>query len=224
MNDTTAHGSLETRLLAIIDTHFPDSLAHGRDHVLRVVESCKEIADDIIADEGRKVDRDVLLAAAYLHDIGRLNDMMPLARAVPPASEPHASRSVAFAREILRGIGAFPAAKVPAVEQAILAHSFSLGEHPATIEGKILSDADKLDALGAQGIIRTVAYSVEQRRSLQDTLDHFNEKILKLKDSLYTAPAKRIAAGKHEIVARFVDDLVQGLAGVPERASSTSSK
>ena len=224
MNDSPVHGGLETRLLAIIDNHFPDSLAHGRDHVLRVVVSCKEIADSIVTEEGRMIDRDVLLAAAYLHDIGRLGDMMPLARAVPPASEPHATRSVAFAREILHGLGGFPAGKVRAVEQAILAHSFSLGERPGTIEGMILSDADKLDALGAQGIIRTVAYSVEQHRSLQDTLDHFNEKILKLKELLYTSAAKEMAAAKHDIVARFVDDLVHGMAGVPARASSTSSK
>ncbi len=218
------NADIEGRLLSIIDHHFPDSLAHGREHVLRVVESCKEIANSIVAEEGRKVDRDVLLAAAYLHDIGRLSDMMPLARAVPPASEPHATRSVAFAREILQGLGGFPAAKIHAVEQAILAHSFSMGEQPGTVEGKILSDADKLDALGAQGIIRTVAYSVEQGRSLQDTLDHFNEKILKLKDLLYTNPAKRIAVAKHDIVACFVDDLVHGLAGVPARVSNTSSK
>jgi uncharacterized protein len=224
MKETTAHDSLETRLLAIIDAHFPDSLAHGREHVLRVVVSCKEIANSIMTEEGRRIDHDVLLAAAYLHDVGRLSDMMPLARAVPPASEPHATRSVAFAREILRSMGGFPAVKIPAVEQAILAHSFSLGEQPGSIEGMILSDADKLDALGAQGIIRTVAYSVEQKRSLKDTLDHFNEKILKLKDLLYTAPAKRIAEDKHDIVARFVDDLVHGLDGVPERASNTSSK
>jgi uncharacterized protein len=224
MNDPTAGHGLEARLLDIIDHHFPDSLAHGREHVLRVVSTCKEIAASIVADEGLPIDEDVLLAAAYLHDIGRLGDMMPLARAVPPASEPHASRSVAFAREILRGMGGFPLKKVPAVEQAILAHSFSLGERPASIEGEILSDADKLDALGAQGIIRTVAYSVEQKRSLQDTLDHFNEKILKLKDLLYTSAAKDIAVAKHDIVARFVDDLVHGMADVPARASSTSSK
>ncbi|NMC08641.1 MAG: HD domain-containing protein, partial [Candidatus Lokiarchaeota archaeon] len=174
--------------------------------------------------EGRRIDLEVLLAAAYLHDVGRLADMMPLARAVPPESEPHATRSVAFAREILRGIGVFPAAKIPAVEHAILAHSFSLGERPGSIEAMILSDADKLDAIGAQGIIRTVAYSVELKRSLQDTLDHLNEKILRLKDTLYTPQAKRVAVGKHDIVVRFVDDLVQGLAGVPERASNTSSK
>ncbi len=224
MKDTPTHGGLETRLLAIVDGHFPDSLAHGRAHVLRVVTSCKEIATSIEAEEGLQVDRDVLLAAAYLHDIGRLPDVKPLACAVPPASEPHATRSVAFAREILHGLDGFPAAKVPAVEQAILAHSFSMGKQPGSVEGEILSDADKLDALGAQGIIRTVAFSVEQGRSLQDTLDHFNEKILKLKELLYTSPAKRIAAAKHDIVARFVDDLVHGLAGVPARADNTSSK
>jgi uncharacterized protein len=224
MTDTHVHNGLETRLLGIIDRHFPDSLAHGRAHVLRVVASCKEIAASIEAEEGFKIDREVLLTASYLHDIGRLPDLKPLASTVPPASEPHATRSVSFAHEILQNMDDFPAGKIPAVEQAILAHSFSMGEQPCSIEGKIVSDADKLDALGAQGIIRTVAYSVEQGRSLQDTLDHFNEKILKLKDSLYTSPAKRIAAAKHDIVARFVEDLVHGLAGVPTRASSTSSK
>ncbi len=218
------NADIEGRLLGIIDSHFPDSLAHGRAHVLRVVASCKQIADSIVAEERQEVDRDVLLAAAYLHDLGRLGDVKPLASAVPPVEEPHATRSVAFAREILRGMDGFPREKVPAVEQAILAHSFSMGEQPGTIEGKILSDADKLDALGAQGIVRTVAYSVEKGRSLQDTLDHLNGKILKLKDLLYTAPARLIAAAKHEIVARFIDDLVQDIDKVPARADKTSSK
>nr|MDO8085158.1 HD domain-containing protein [Candidatus Sigynarchaeum springense] len=218
------NADIEARLHEVVDRYFPDSLAHGRGHVLRVVASCKEIATGIEAEGMRRIDRDVLLAAAYLHDTGRLGDMQPLARAVPPAGAPHAARSVDFAREILHNVGGFPLAKIPAVEQSILAHSFSKGERPATIEGEILSDADKLDALGAQGIIRTVAYSVENSRSLQDTLAHFNEKILKLKDLLYTNPARRIAEAKHELVARFVDDLVHGLAGVPERADSTSSK
>ncbi|MEX2684971.1 MAG: HD domain-containing protein [Candidatus Sigynarchaeota archaeon] len=218
------NADIEARLRGIVDRYFPDALAHGRAHVLRVVASCKEIATSIEAEKGQWIDRDVLLAAAYLHDTGRLGDMKPLARAVPPANAPHAERSAGFAREILQGMDGFPAAKIPAVEQAILAHSFSKGERPATIEGEILSDADKLDALGAQGIIRTVAYSVENGRSLQDTLDHFTEKILKLKDLLYTNPAKRIAAAKHEIVACFVGDLVHDIDAVPDRADSTSSR
>jgi uncharacterized protein len=166
----------------------------------------------------------VLLAAAYLHDIGRLDDIGALSSIVPPVSEAHASRSVVFARAILARMPGFPASKIPAVEHAILAHSFSKGEQPGTIEAMILSDADKIDAIGAQGIIRTVAYSVENHRMIDDTLAHFNEKILNLKDLLLTIPAREIAGTKHDIVARFVADLVYDLAGVPPRACKKSSK
>ena len=224
MIDARMPDDLEAQLLAIIDAHVPDSFAHGRLHVLRVVALCKRIADDASRHHGARVDMQVLLAAAYLHDLGRLDELKPLSNLVPPKDDPHASRSAAFARDILRAASGFPRGKIPAVERAILSHSFTRGEAPDSIEGEILSDADKIDAIGAQGIIRTVAYSVEQHRSLQDTLDHFNEKILKLKGLLYTRAAREIAVAKHEIVSSFVDDLVHGMAGVPARARKTSSK
>nr|MDO8113812.1 HD domain-containing protein [Candidatus Sigynarchaeota archaeon] len=214
--------SLEPKLLDIINRYFPDSLSHGKFHVLRVVMLSKRLQAEVAKHHGQEADLDILVAAAYLHDIGRLDNVKPLVDAEPPLDLPHASRSAALAREILSKEPRFPATKIPAVEKTIIAHSFSKGEIPATIEEKILSDADKLDTIGAQGIIRTIAYSVEHGRSIQDTLDHFNDKILKLKDLLYTAPAKKMAIEKHAIVEKFVKDLAQDLRDVVNLAATSS--
>jgi len=209
---------------AIIDEVFPDSLSHGKFHVFRVVTTCKKIAAELEQDEGTSIDMDILLAAAYLHDLGRLEAVQPYSSAMPAAELPHAERSVAFARDILENMQGYPAEKIPAVESTIMAHSFSAGEAPATtIEAMILSDADKLDAMGAQGIIRTVAYSVELHRTLESTLAHFNEKIVNLNGLLWTEPAKKIGVAKQALLEQFMADLVQGLRDTP-RLESTSSR
>ncbi len=199
---------LEKMLVAFITGHVPEDISHGRGHVFRVVRVCKTIAR-ALEKEGYTIDWNVLLVAAYLHDTGRLHDFKPALDVVPPGDLPHAERSVFFAREFIEKNSEFPLGLRGPVEKAVLAHSFSRGEVPDSIEGKVLSDADKIDALGAQGIIRTVAYSVEHGRSLEDTLAHFNGKILVLKDLMHTAPARLMAEQKHGIVAAFVADLVE---------------
>jgi uncharacterized protein len=211
---------LENHLYAIIDAVFPDSLSHGKLHVFRVVTTCKKIAADLEQEEGTSIDMDVLLTAAYLHDLGRLESIQPHSTAMPAAELPHAERSVAFARDILENMECFPAEKIADVESTILAHSFSAGEVPSTIESMILSDADKLDAMGAQGIIRTVAYSVEQHRTLENTLEHFNEKIVKLNSLLFTEPGKKIGASKQALLELFTAELAQDLRDLLESTSS----
>ena len=211
---------LEIHLRAIIDAVFPDSLSHGKFHVFRVVTTCKKIAE-LEQEEGTSIDMDVLLAAAYLHDLGRLESIQPYSGAMPAPELPHAERSVAFARDILENLPDYPAEKIEAVERTILAHSFSASEEPATIEAMILSDADKLDAMGAQGIIRTVAYSVEQHRTLESTLEHFNEKIVKLNGLLWTEPGRKIGGSKQALLEQFTSELAQDLRDLLE---STSSK
>ena len=79
--------------------------------------------------------------------------------------------------------------------------SYSKGNTPSTIEGKIVQDADRLDALGAIGIARTFAYGGNKNRLIynpgstddSDSVYHFYDKLFKLKDLMNTENAKIIA-------------------------------
>ena len=95
-----------------------------------------------------------------------------------------------------------------------------------TLEGKIVSDADKLDAIGAIGIARTFAYGGSKGRKMHDpavnpehhadfeayakstgpTVNHFYEKLLLLKNQMYTDEAKRLAARRHDYMKAFLDE------------------
>ena len=78
------------------------------------------------------------------------------------------------------------------------------GKRPESIEGKIVQDADRLDALGAIGIARTFAYGGKNGRSLEDSLQHFHDKLLLLKDEMNTAEAKRLATERHKYLEGFI--------------------
>lgn len=103
--------------------------------------------------------------------------------------------------------------------------SFSKGTIAATLEGKIVQDADRLDAIGAIGIARTFAFGGFKKReiynpeippvqyaSLEDykkntnpTLNHFYEKLLLLKDMMNTEEARKIAQQRHEFMETYLE-------------------
>ena len=114
---------------------------HGMDHVLRVLGSARKIQ----AEAGG--DLQVVELAALLHDVGdaKFHDGV--------------ERSAEFAREILGGLGADDEL-IEHIAHIVDNISFRKGPSakPLSLEGQVVQDADRLDALGAIGIVRTIEY------------------------------------------------------------------
>ena len=74
-------------------------------------------------------------------------------------------------------------------------------------EGKIAQDADRLDGMGAIGIARTFAYGGAHGRSIEDSMKHFDEKLLLLKNAMNTKEGRSIASSRHDFLETFVDEI-----------------
>ncbi len=166
--------------------------AHTYDHCQRVLSLCLQIGEESGADIR------VLGAAALLHDIGR--------SAESKSGISHSILSGQMSRDLLVELG-YSKLEVEEVVDAIRTHRFSEGLEPQTLEGKILSDADKLDAIGSVGIYRAVAQAEDSGKGIEGFLEHADEKLLRLKDLLYTDTARRIALKRHRILEEFVRQL-----------------
>lgn len=78
---------------------------------------------------------------------------------------------------------------------------------PKTIEASIVQDADRLDAIGAIGVARTFMYSGKNGRDIEDSLKHFDEKLLLLKDMMNTDEAKRLAEKRDSFMKEFLSEI-----------------
>lgn len=116
--------------------------------------------------------------------------------------------------------------------------SFKGGGTPpvSTIEGKVVQDADRLDAIGAIGIARTFAYSgwkgqpmhdpdlpvresmtaEEYRKGKSTAINHFHEKLLKLASLMNTPEARQLAEKRHRYMERFLERFEQEWNGTDE--------
>lgn len=196
-----------------------DDGSHDMGHFRRVWNSARYIRER----EFPGADALVLLAAAYFHDFVAF-----------PKNDPRRSESSRLCAEKTGEILAtdfpdFPADKIPAVQHAIHAHSFSAGVTPLSAEADILQDADRLEALGALGIARTfyVAGSLHtslfdsddplaEHRELDDrrfALDHFTTKLLKLPALMRTQTGKRLATANAEYLEGFMRKMAEELEG-----------
>lgn len=112
------------------------------------------------------------------------------------------------ARAFLSGSGITPE-KTEEIIKVINSVSFSKnrGRKPETIEGMIVQDADRLDAIGAIGIARTFAFGGEHKRSIEDSVQHFYDKLFLIKDELNTGAAKKEADKRHAFLEAFIAEL-----------------
>ena len=185
---------MEKAAIAYIKELFAnDHGGHDADHSLRVYRNAMQIAD---TEPG--CDRFVVAVAALLHDA----DDHKLFQ----------TENNENARKFLTGQQVQPT-KIDYICDVINGVSFSKnrGVSPKTLEGKIVQDADRLDALGAIGIARTFAFGGERKRSIQDSVQHFYDKLLLLKDEMNTQEGKRLAQKRHELMVQFLEELNQEL-------------
>ena len=188
--------------------------AHDLQHILRVYKNAELIGKR----EG--ADMEVLLAAVLLHDIV----VYPKGSA---KSSKSADDSADMAEKILKGYRVSKE-KIDRISYCIRTHNYSRRLVPATLEGKILQDADRLDALGAIGIARTFSVGGSEDRMFynpddpfwktgrelddwQWTLDHFQAKLLRLKDSMYTKAAQEMAEERTRFMEQFIEQLKKEL-------------
>ncbi|HEY0756422.1 MAG TPA: HD domain-containing protein [Ktedonobacteraceae bacterium] len=209
---TTTHRQMLVDLYQKVEQRFATFTdpAHGWEHVKRVYAMAQRIA----AEEG--ADELITGSAALLHDIGRL---------IRRKGTPHAMLSVEEARVLLQAY-ALDSEQVEAILHAIAAHSFSQGVQPRTLEAYVVRDADRLDSLGAIGIIRwaitgtlkrkpqTSSYHPEDpfgvSHELNDRLymlDHFYTKLLKLEEDMYTTTGRVLAQQRTAYMRAYLQEL-----------------
>ena len=187
MNDATINAAIDY----IRELFRNNSGGHDAAHSLRVYRNAMRIAE---SEPG--CDRDIVALAALLHD-----------------ADDHKlfhTENNANARAFLAG-QSIGETEIEQICRDINSVSFSRnrGRRPGTLEGKIVQDADRLDALGAIGIARTFAYSGEHGRTLDSSIEHFHEKLLLLKDEMNTETARRISEPLHAFLEQFLKEYEQ---------------
>jgi uncharacterized protein len=158
------------------------------------------------------VDMDVLLAAAYLHDIGRSY------QDESNGAVCHAEKGARMAGPIVEKL-ALSEAQKKNILHCIRSHRFRGSHEPETPEARVLFDADKLDAIGAVGVARAFLFAGEvgarlhsaevnieeaEPYSVDDTgYREFKVKLSKIRDRILTAEGRKLAEDRHVIMVEF---------------------
>ena len=177
---------IEAAICYIRDLFAENADGHGFDHSMRVYRNALRIMETEPA-----ADRLVVSLGALLHD-----------------ADDHKlfhTENNGNTRRFLREHGIRPDIEERICE-AVNAVSFSRnrGRIPETIEGRIIQDADRLDAVGAIGIARTFAYGGKHGRTPEASIAHFHEKLLLLKDLMNTEKAREMAESRHTFMEQFL--------------------
>lgn len=187
--------------------------AHDYSHIMRVCKNAQTIAIH------EKADPRLVLAASLLHDIVHYPKS-------DKRSKTSSAKSARLAEKILARHG-FTKKEILTISNAIRDHSYSRNKTPTTLVGKILQDADRLDALGAIGIARTFSVGGSEKRPIYHetdpfcqkrapddkslTVDHFYQKLLRLEKKMHTKYAKKEARNRTRLMRKFLDSLKREL-------------
>jgi len=201
--------SIKNEVKEIIDN---DS-AHDFEHILRVYKNAQKMCTK------EKANEKLVLSAVLLHDI--------VSYPKSDKRSKNSSKESAKKSKLILKKHDFSKEEILIVSEAIRDHSFSQNKIPKTIEGKILQDADRLDAIGAIGIARVFAtggslkrpfYNIDDpfcKKRIPDdktwTIDHFYQKLLKLESLMNTKSGKTEATKRTKVIKEFLNQLKQEL-------------
>jgi len=185
--------------------------AHDFEHTMRVYKNAQKIC------KKEKANEKLVLSAALLHDIVSYSKS-------DKRSKKSSIESAKKSKKILEKFD-FSKEEVTIISDAIRDHSFTRNKIPKTLEGKILQDADRLDALGAIGVARVFAtggllkrpfYNIDDpfcKKRIPDdetwTVDHFFAKLFKLESLMNTKSGKLEAKKRTRMIKKFLNQLKQ---------------
>ncbi|MBQ9314409.1 MAG: HD domain-containing protein [Clostridia bacterium] len=177
-------------------------------HTLRVYNNAKAIA------EKEECDKEIVCLAALLHDFDDIKIT-------------NSTKELENATQWLRA-NEYSEERINWIKEIINTISFKGTDTkvPKSIEGKIVQDADRLDAIGAIGIARTFAYGGAHGREIwnpneqyredmneeqyrihkSSSINHFYEKLLKLKNMMNTNTARQMAESRHQYMEEFLKE------------------
>lgn len=211
-------GQIIEKTLFYVKEYFEkESSGHDYFHTLRVYKMAKNIAAE------EKANMNVVLLAALLHDV----DDFKLS--------PTTSKNKDNARNFLKNNGVLDC-DIELICKIIDEVSFKGTDSkiPDTLEGKIVQDADRLDAIGAIGIARAFAYGgnhnrvmhdpdikpslnmneVEYRSHISTTINHFYEKLFTLKDLMNTKTAIKLAISREKYMKEYIQEFLDEWDGI----------
>lgn len=184
--------------------------AHDWAHIGRVASTAKSLC------EGEAVNVECVLAAVYCHDLINLPKDHPDRK---NASTLSAQEALPYLKE-----SGFSESEIQIIQKGIIEHSFSKGLKPSCLESAIVQDSDRLDALGAIGILRCAAVNTQMKASFYDPfdplaelrdlddkkfmLDHYEVKLYKLPEMMNTEKGRKLGFERIEHMKSFIKVLM----------------
>lgn len=205
------------RVIAILKERYgSDTTGHDWWHLERVWRNA------IMLTRGEKVDHFLIEMAALLHDVDDSK--------IKTEGEAEFSRTEVLLQELHIDVGLKE--RLYEIIHTVSFHG-GFNKPPTSLEGKIVQDADRLEAIGAIGIARCFAYNGYKGNPIYDptvkpqtfdsfhsykkhtstAINHFYEKLLLLKDRMNTQQAKKIAEHRHRVLEEYLKEFFAEVEG-----------